>query len=467
MIELARAFLVTVVLIWSTSRQDVALHLIGWVVIGSGVAAFTRELWLEYFSFAVDIAKAISAEVLDILPESAVVVSLFSFAICGMAALFLAGSEQKNQGAPVPGAWTFFALSRTIFPLSGCGIDLATDPAISSLFLLFTLLSLVGPLSSWPSRSFALSDAIYALTVDRTGQECAGTEAALVATCLVIAHDLVHTKLLIFMENVAFATAMVFIAETSISVLFMRSLSHEGNWNDALDVFGAGDLQSFLLKKAPPALLTSWAVGVCLRTFTQGRLSATELITCIALGLLLGLAVLHRSPDPLGLLQKPSFACAVSVVSAACTSQLAQGRRRVLRRNQYIMATGFFPSMIISDLPSDSSVEMGFGQEETDSISSLIRQVSEQSMQSVGQYDDADPFPISMNEVTIRSPVVKTEKQQVVPGSYSKIINAMEKRRFFLEAFLKGSVDEEKKSELEQLKKSIAGLKEKVSLEGK
>jgi len=345
MIALTRSLLITWVTVWSTSRQDVALHLVTWIVIGSALAAYFREAWISKLPLLFNAAEEASAEMLDIMPESQRLVHLVSFAICGMTAFFLAGAENKSKGkTPMRGAWLVFAVSRVLFPISACTVDQNSDPVELAMYSIFTVISLVGPLSSWPSRSFAISDAVYALALKRAfgDSTCTGTEAALVAAGLALAHDLVHTRFLNFLESMAFAVATVFIAETTMMVILLRDSPAEENWNDALDVFGTKSIDDYLLRKAPPVLLSAWAVGMFFRTFTQGRVSALELVLSLGMGACFGLAVVATARDPFKVLNKPSFACATLVMAMGCASKLAVSRKRVLKKNKYIVASGFF-----------------------------------------------------------------------------------------------------------------------------
>lgn len=327
--------------------MDPFLHLFGWIILGAGFASYSKQSWLDVFPVLVHVGHVLSNEVYDLLPESSLLVALISFAVCSTAAFFLSGSE--NKGAGMRGAWLFFAGSRVMFPVSACEFGGKGEgmEVRNALYFLFVGLSFVGPLASWPARTFALSDLVYAVVAVLSGQGCVGTEAAVVATCLVLAHDVVHMRFLHFLEWTAIAMASIFIIETFIVVVSLhdekRVLATTGDsWTTALNPWSSPNLFQYFVMRAPPVLLTSWSVGMYFRTYTQGRISLKEALFCLVLSGSVGAVVLYASADYMTVARRPLFACLVAITAMATSTQLSSGRKRLLKRNKYFVASGFF-----------------------------------------------------------------------------------------------------------------------------
>lgn len=491
MIALVRSLLVTWVVLWSTSRQDVTLHLVAWIILGSAVAGFTRSAWMARFPFLIDFAEDASGEFLDILPDSDMLVTLLSFAICGMAAFFLAGAEHKSRGGSMRGAWLFFAAARLLFPVSACGVEYKRDPAEAALVGLFIVLSLVGPLSSWPSRVFALSDFVYAMVVQQNGNDglCSGTEAAVVAAGLALAHDVVHLRFLHFLESVAFSIAAVFIVETTIMVALFKETATEETWGEALNPLSSSDLNAYLFTKAPPVLLFSWAIGMLLRTLTQGRVSIMELLCSLGAGAAVGGAILATSKIPEKMIEKPSFACVVAVTAMAAASWLAVGRKRVLKMNNYVLATGVFPrEIIIASLSEQSqggqghSAAVEWDGTDPDSngaevppmkLEELMRSFSGGSvpMDSLPASAFTTMTPTSRSNITASGAVVEPQ-QTVLDRIHDELDRALQKMKtiqqtlFRKEALMKGHQNQadkdSAKEEIGRLKAESETLRTKV-----
>ena len=269
----------------------------------------------------------------DILPDSPAVVSVVSVLVSLACMGMLSESKDAHRGS-----WIAFCLARALLPVTLC--LRRADLLPMACYVVVTALSLIGPLASWPARSFALADASYALT---HAFRCGGCEAAVVAALLCLVHDLVARHLLFFLESAAFPVAAVFVAESVFVVASgAQGASPLHDWRFVLDPWGAPDLVSYLCTRAPPVLILAWASGLHLRTWTQGRLSARQLARTSAAAAAVGVGLLAASRTPRELASKPVFGAVVAIVAAALSTFAARQSRRRIPLNDWVPATGLF-----------------------------------------------------------------------------------------------------------------------------
>jgi hypothetical protein len=405
-VPLLRSALATWVCIWSTARVDSALLLLTWILVGSFTAGAWRNVWIQHpiGGVLVDLAQDLSFILCDTLGPLQTPVT-FLIALAALGGLVQQQQQQphqqqqqqqsqsNNNNTTVNGnvdgnsttsmntnkkpykkplqakkaAWIFFALSRILLPIS---LISSTDDILSFIgYITLTGLSFIGPLSSWPARCFVFADAVYSLTTTNnpnyTYQQqfsnnnnnilSAGTEAAVVAACLCWAHDAAAKYFMYFLEQAAFTIGLVFIAESTIVVFHQPGFTtattsnqqssnqiFSTNWEESFDVWSSVDTWTWLTTKAPPMVLTLWALGMHFRTLTQGRVNAVEFTMCTLLALACGSFVLVESASPSLLVTRPIFASVVCVAAMFFSSRIAEGRRSILGRNRWFVATGAF-----------------------------------------------------------------------------------------------------------------------------
>ena len=283
---------------------------------------------------------------IDILPDSPAVVSVVSLLVSLAAMGMLSESKDAHRGS-----WIAFCLARALLPVTLC-LHRA-DPLPVACYVVVTALSLLGPLASWPARSFAMADASYALT---HAFRCGGCEAAVVAALLCLVHDLVARHLLFFLESAAFTVAAVFVAESVFVVASgAQGASPLHDWRFVLDPWGAPDLVAYLSTRAPPVLILAWAAGLHLRTWTQGRLSAKQLARTSAAAAAVGAGLLAAARHPSELARKPVFGAVVAIVAAALSTFSARQSRRRIPHNDWVPATGLFAAHARADKDSGAA----------------------------------------------------------------------------------------------------------------
>lgn len=457
MIAFVRTLLATWVLLWSTSLCDVVLHLIAWIGLGAAFSGYTRPTWLLHFPLLVDSMEALSIDLVDLLPDSELLVLLFSFAVCGLAAFFLAGSSKRHHQGGMRGAWLFFALSRMVLPVSFMDVNLSwgetPDPS-ALLVIMFAAMSLAGPMASWPAISFTIADLTYSLVMKHSAQQGSGTESAVVATCLLLAHDLVHIHLLHLVEFASYAIASVFMVETCLTLLG-RNFDSSETWSEALDLFSSKqDIFVYLTTKAPPVLLSCWGLGYLLRTLTQGRLTVKELAMCVALSLLVAGITLAASQDPLNKVKMPSFTCLVIFVALASANYKTRGRRTMLKKNKYLVVSGFFSRKpVFEDVDEEEHLEVLKAEEE--------------------QTDFANVAVPMESGVSSSNPSAETPSSEALYQEYQgfqKKIQLYTKQRFRYEAVAKGEYNPQKRSaakkEAERIEEIIAKLEAELIEKG-
>ena len=339
-------------LVWCTSRVDVALHLVTWVVLAGFAAGHHREVWLTNpaLSLPVDASQDLSFVVRDTFGPLATPVAL----LLTLAALSaLSGANKKESKRPKRATWMFFATVRVLLPLSLASVS-NREPIASTSYVAVFVASLVGPISSWPSRCFALADATYALTtMDRDVPAlAAGTEAAVVAAFLCLAHDLAASRFLFLLEEAAYFGGLVFIIEYALVVLRQPGLARgpsssvlTASWYQSLNAWGpdaGADSFEWLATRAAPAFLAMWGGGMHVRTLAQKRVSLKEFLVCTGGAALFGASILLGSANPQLLMTRPMFAAVVLVGAMALSARMASHRPSKLRPNVWIPATGLF-----------------------------------------------------------------------------------------------------------------------------
>jgi hypothetical protein len=214
-------------------RLDVPLHLAGWLLFGAHFAGRFHTRILPFIDPLLSPVQVASDVVIDILPGSSSdswVVLLLSTLLTLAATGMLSGTHSYR------GSWLTYVLVRALFPMSMSKESANDIPHIllwvaraaaaapahppltrlrTSRYSFVTASSLMGPMASWPSRSFAAADAGYAIATDMMRP---ATEHAVISVLLCFSHDFVARYLLQFLESAAFTVAMVFIGQISLLV---------------------------------------------------------------------------------------------------------------------------------------------------------------------------------------------------------------------------------------------------------
>lgn len=337
--------LLILLVMWSSSRFDPLLHIILWLELGSLSTAYTRRMWSESdpFSWGIELAEELSLNVLDILPNSLAFVALISM-VCNCLALGAMTHQKANRGA-----WLFYVLVRIALPLSAIETmsfllasssgndasgggrgeeDFLGRALYAASYVALAGLSLAS--RSWPMICFTLADFAYSFAcfyLVKVNPLPTDSEVAFIATVLTLAHDVASIHFLPFLESAAFAAVTVFIAESALFVVgsahgseFLRSSPVNSRLiGEAFDFASASGTEVYVTR-LPPLLLGAWSIGIHLRTYTQGRLKASELAACTAFALAAGglLVGTERAGDRSLLLRHPLFFCVVSALAAVC-----------------------------------------------------------------------------------------------------------------------------------------------------
>jgi len=330
------ALLSFVLVVFASGRLDVPLHLAGWLLFGSHAAGIFKAH--RFLTPIVGPVQWTAEVVVDILPDSPVFVLVLS-TLATLAAMGMLSDESSQKAHR--GSWVAFCIVRALLPVSLAGLSGQVDNSVLYIcYAVVTALSLMGPTASWPARSFAIADAGYAFT---TSFQRPATESAVVAILLCFSHDFVARYLLHFLEAAAFTVAAIFISQITFVVVSDASTKAPmHDWTFVLNPWDAPDFVTYLSTRAPPVILMTWAIGIHIRTLTQGRTSDKVFFKNTVMALVVGLGLLAIAKDPVHLARKPSFAAVVSIAAMALSTFTNRSNRRRIAPNEWISATGFF-----------------------------------------------------------------------------------------------------------------------------
>lgn len=433
--------------VWGSSRWDVLLHLLGWITFGSLAVGLMVDheilsplllpQWLG------PQAKFVANEVLEVLPGYPAVLSVSQFLLNCMGLFVLSSAKSKYT-------WTVFALFRLLFPVvSACENDI--QPGGQSLlsvdyvlYCAFVYLSFIGPLASTQSRSFCLVDLalfVYFHTISPK-HSCEGTEAAWLAILVCVGHDLVvHWQLFVLVETVLFSSGLMWALHVAVSFTGLKTGQVEIP-PDAELTISLG--------------LLFWALGMFVRTYSQGRVRFSLVLLAFAVPVLF--YVTKSLP----------IAASGAVVCWALAKNRSWGRRKTkATRNWFnLQTTSLFPVMerdLIQDV-LDREEEEALLQKEKNKQLSFEEAVSQFQAFSANSFDTKAMEEAKKANPNLKSAVETREDLIYAEDDKQRFLS---KKIFYLEALSKGQVMEEHDATLKQLAQYKLDLKQSLDTQNR